>query len=62
MQDAVYNAARLISEGCVDAIKMEGGKRIEPMVRAVLRAGIPVMGHVGLTPQTASAQGGIFCL
>ena len=47
-----------MSEGLVDAVKMEGGRRIEPMLRAVLRAGIPVMGHVGLTPQTAASMGG----
>ncbi|XP_075239969.1 uncharacterized protein LOC142335380 isoform X2 [Convolutriloba macropyga] len=58
-KDAVKNSARLVSEGLVDAVKMEGGRRIEPMVRAVLRAGIPVMGHVGLTPQTAASMGGM---
>ncbi|XP_063722100.1 uncharacterized protein LOC134848530 isoform X2 [Symsagittifera roscoffensis] len=58
-KDAVKNAARLVSEGLVDAVKMEGGRRIEPMLRAVLRAGIPVMGHVGLTPQTAASMGGM---
>jgi 3-methyl-2-oxobutanoate hydroxymethyltransferase len=45
-------------EGKVEAVKMEGGKRIVESIRAVVNAGIPVMGHIGLTPQTCSALGG----
>jgi 3-methyl-2-oxobutanoate hydroxymethyltransferase len=55
---AVQNAIRLVKEGGVEAVKMEGGKRIKDAVRAVVNAGIPVIGHIGLTPQTISALGG----
>jgi 3-methyl-2-oxobutanoate hydroxymethyltransferase len=56
--EAVKNATRLVKEGQVEAVKMEGGKRIREQIRAVVNAGIPVIGHIGLTPQTASALGG----
>lgn len=55
---AVRNAKRFLKEGGAEAVKLEGGKRIEPQVRALIGAGIPVMGHVGMTPQTASQLGG----
>ena len=55
--DAVRNAGRLVRAGA-DAIKMEGGAEMAPRVRAVADAGIPVMGHVGLQPQTAPLAGG----
>jgi len=55
---AVQNAIRLVKEGEVEAVKMEGGKRIKDSVKAVVNAGIPVIGHIGLTPQTISALGG----
>ncbi|MEJ7654377.1 MAG: 3-methyl-2-oxobutanoate hydroxymethyltransferase [Chloroflexia bacterium] len=57
-RDAVLNAGRLMSEGSADAVKLEGGARSVEAVRAIVGAGIPVMGHIGLTPQSASALGG----
>ncbi len=54
---AVVNAGRLMAEGC-DAVKLEGGRSMLPRVEAMVGAGIPVMGHIGLTPQSASALGG----
>lgn len=56
--DAVANAMRMVKEGGADVVKMEGGEDIVPMVDAVVRAGIPVMGHIGLTPQLMSKLGG----
>ena len=56
--DAVRNAGRFMKEGGADAVKLEGGRGIAPIVGAILRAGIPVMGHIGLTPQTISMLGG----
>jgi 3-methyl-2-oxobutanoate hydroxymethyltransferase len=56
--DAVRNAARFVREADADAVKIEGGSRRLPAVRALLDAGIPVMGHVGLTPQSVLALGG----
>jgi 3-methyl-2-oxobutanoate hydroxymethyltransferase len=58
-RDAVLNAGRLMSEGGADAVKLEGGVAMLPAVGAILAAGIPVMGHLGLTPQSASALGGL---
>ncbi|KAL6051949.1 3-methyl-2-oxobutanoate hydroxymethyltransferase, variant 2 [Balamuthia mandrillaris] len=58
-EEAVRNALRLLKEGGVHAVKLEGGKRMADRVRALVKAGIAVVGHIGLTPQTASAQGGI---
>ena len=55
---AVTNAIRFLSEGGMDAVKLEGGRRMSERVKAIVRAGIPVMGHIGLTPQTASSLGG----
>lgn len=55
---AIKNAGRLIQEGGADAVKLEGGCEIAPIVQALTRAGIPVVGHIGLTPQTASQLGG----
>ena len=57
-RDAVLNAGRMMSEGGADAVKLEGGLRVADRVRAISRAGIPVMGHVGLTPQAHSQLGG----
>lgn len=59
IEDAVRNAGRLIKEGGADAVKLEGGAPIMGAVRAVVSAGIPVMGHLGLTPQTATMLGGL---
>jgi len=58
IRDAVINAGRLMKEGGCDAVKLEGGVDFAPVVGAIVKAGIPVRGHVGLTPQTASALGG----
>jgi 3-methyl-2-oxobutanoate hydroxymethyltransferase len=54
----IINAGRLIKEGGADAVKLEGGSEIVPIVQALTRAGIPVVGHIGLTPQTANQLGG----
>ena len=56
--EAIRNAGRLMKEGGCDAIKLEGGVHFAPTVEAIVKAGIPVQGHIGLTPQTASALGG----
>lgn len=56
--DAVYNAGRLIKEGRAQAIKLEGGVEVFEQIQAVVKASIPVMGHVGLTPQSVNAFGG----
>lgn len=56
--DAVVNAGRLMKEGRAGAIKLEGGKEVCPQVKAIVDAGIPVMGHLGLTPQSINAFGG----
>ena len=55
---ALENAARLMREGGCDGVKLEGGAEIAAQVRALTTAGIPVCGHVGLTPQSATALGG----
>jgi len=57
-QDAIFNAGRFIKDGKADAIKLEGGASVKEIVRAIVKAGIPVMGHIGLTPQTISMLGG----
>ncbi len=57
-QRTVENAGRLLQEGGADSVKLEGGQEIAERVAALTRAGIPVMGHVGLTPQSAGALGG----
>ncbi len=56
--DAITNAGRLMKEGGCDVVKLEGGRDFAPTIEAIVRAGIPVQGHIGLTPQTASALGG----
>ncbi|KAJ1569535.1 hypothetical protein HK405_003196 [Cladochytrium tenue] len=56
--DAVRSAVRLVREGRVDAVKLEGGAEVVPAARAVATAGVPVFGHIGLTPQRANALGG----
>jgi 3-methyl-2-oxobutanoate hydroxymethyltransferase len=58
IEQAVTNAGRLIKEGGCDAIKLEGGVDFAETVGRIVRAGIPVQGHIGLTPQTATALGG----
>jgi len=57
-RDAVQSAMRLVKEGGVDAIKLEGGKKHKDKIKAIVDSGIPVMGHIGLTPQSISALGG----
>jgi len=54
----VAHGVRLLKEGGCDAVKLEGGANIADEVRALVRAGVPVMGHLGLTPQTAGQLGG----
>ena len=56
--EAIANAGRLMKEGGCDVVKLEGGTDFAPTVKAIVTAGIPVQGHIGLTPQTASALGG----
>ena len=56
--DAVRNAGRFLKEANMDVVKLEGGVKMAPVARAIVDAGIPVMGHIGLTPQTISALGG----
>ena len=58
IRDAICNAGRLIKEGNCEVIKLEGGVDFALTIEAIVKAGIPVMGHIGLTPQTASALGG----
>lgn len=57
-ETAVENAGRLMAETGADAVKLEGGRDMADRIRAVAAAGIPVMAHLGLTPQSASALGG----
>jgi len=57
-QKALESAGRLFQEGGARAVKLEGGQEVLPQVRALVHAGIPVMGHLGLTPQRIAALGG----
>lgn len=56
--DAVMNAGRLMKEGRANAVKLEGGATVVEQIKAITAAGIPVMGHLGLTPQSINAFGG----
>lgn len=58
VEEAVRNAGRFLKEAGMEAVKLEGGRAVTETVRAITRVGIPVMGHIGLTPQTLSALGG----
>jgi len=57
-EDAARNAIRLVKEGEVSAVKLEGGRKMKDKIKAIVDVGIPVMGHIGLTPQTALAHSG----
>ncbi len=57
-REAVRNAGRFLQEAGMDAVKLEGGRAFAETARAIVRAGIPVMGHVGLTPQSVNVMGG----
>ncbi len=57
-EEAVANAGRFLKQADCDAIKLEGGKRVIPQVKAILDAGIVVCGHIGLTPQSSGQLGG----
>lgn len=57
-REAVASSVRLIREGRVEAVKLEGGKEMATTVRAITQVGIPVLGHIGLTPQRQAALGG----
>jgi 3-methyl-2-oxobutanoate hydroxymethyltransferase len=58
IREAIINAGRLLKEGGCESIKLEGGVDFAPTIEAIVKAGIPVQGHIGLTPQTAGALGG----
>ena len=58
VEEAVRNAGRFYKEARVDAIKLEGGRRVCPQIRAIADAGMLVMGHIGLTPQSSGQLGG----
>jgi 3-methyl-2-oxobutanoate hydroxymethyltransferase len=58
-RDAILAAGRFMKEGMADAVKVEGGADMAPTLGAIHRAGIPVMGHIGLTPQSAAQLGGL---
>jgi 3-methyl-2-oxobutanoate hydroxymethyltransferase len=57
-REAVRNAGRFLKEGGMDVVKLEGGQEMADTVKAIVDAGIPVMGHIGLTPQSISKLGG----
>jgi 3-methyl-2-oxobutanoate hydroxymethyltransferase len=58
VETAIRNAGRFMAEASCDAIKLEGGTEMADRISGIVRAGIPVMGHLGLTPQSVSALGG----
>ncbi|RME24040.1 MAG: 3-methyl-2-oxobutanoate hydroxymethyltransferase [Deltaproteobacteria bacterium] len=57
-EQALRSAGRLVQEGGAQSVKLEGGVRSAPAIEAIVRAGIPVVGHIGLTPQSVHATGG----
>ena len=57
-EEGVRNAIRILKESGADAVKIEGGEEIVPMIRHIVSAGVPVMGHLGLTPQSVNQFGG----
>jgi len=58
VEQALINAGRFLKEGRAGAVKLEGGARVVPQIKALVEAGIPVQGHLGLTPQSAQQFGG----
>lgn len=58
IEEAVKNAGRFYKEAHVDAIKLEGGRRVCPQIKAIADGGMLVMGHIGLTPQSSGQLGG----
>jgi len=58
VEKATENAGRFMKEGGCDAVKLEGGSEVAPIVKAIVTAGVPVCGHIGLTPQTATQLSG----
>jgi 3-methyl-2-oxobutanoate hydroxymethyltransferase len=58
VEDAMYNAGRFIQEGGAQAVKLEGGVTVAEKVRSIVECGVPVMGHIGLTPQSIYQLGG----
>ena len=58
ISDAVRNAGRMLQEGGAQSVKLEGGAAVAPIVRNIVEAGIPVMGHIGFTPQAFNQLGG----
>ncbi len=58
LEESLKNAGRIIQEGGAQAVKLEGGQEVAPVIRAMVAAGIPVMGHLGLTPQAIHQMGG----
>jgi 3-methyl-2-oxobutanoate hydroxymethyltransferase len=57
-EEAVYNAGRIIKEGGAEAVKLEGGVKFADTIKAIVDANIPVMGHLGMTPQSVNVFGG----
>lgn len=57
-EEAVRNAIRILKESGCDAVKLEGGEEILPSIKHMIQAGVPVMGHLGLTPQSVNQFGG----
>jgi 3-methyl-2-oxobutanoate hydroxymethyltransferase len=58
IEDGLRSAGRLMKEGCAESVKLEGGEEVAELVARLVRAGIPVMGHVGMTPQSVHQYGG----
>jgi 3-methyl-2-oxobutanoate hydroxymethyltransferase len=58
VEDAIENAGRFLKEAGVDAVKLEGGKRVIPQIKGLVDSGMLVMGHIGLTPQSSGQLGG----
>jgi 3-methyl-2-oxobutanoate hydroxymethyltransferase len=57
-EEAIRTAGRFVKEGGMEAVKIEGGREVSKTVESISRAGIPVLGHIGVTPQTATLHGG----